>query len=374
MPQWKVHFDIRVSTEHPEVLSCLAYIHALASVITGIPIPPAVQDRIDKLNILRAVRGTTGIEGTELTEEEVRRILDSPGNKRVLSPNRQRDEQEAINAETVMRYVANCPDKYVTESLIRKIHELTTQNIDYPSNIPGKYRSHSVNAGTYVPPVTGEEVQTLMQQFVAWFNEGPPSHWDAVIRAIVAHFYVVSIHPFGDGNGRTSRGVESFVLYRGGVNARGFYSLANHYYQHRDEYVRLLDHIRFETNGDLTPFVLFALRGLRSELEEVHREILSEVQIIAFRDYARETLLNTGKLGTKPGERMFRLLLALGKESISLAEVRSGKHPLSFFYRGFSAKTIQRDIKFLVDNDLIILDGQSVRPNLEIMTQYTPPR
>ena len=269
MPEWKVHFDMRVSTGHAEVLSCLARVHALAPVISGIPIPPAAQERIDRLNILRAVRGTTGIEGSELTEEEVRSVLEAPAGKKVLPPNRAREEQEARNAGEVMRYVATTGYQHVSEALIRKIHELTTQNIDYRDNVPGQYRSHSTGAGTYTPPRTGEEVRHLMQEFVRWFNDGPPQDWDPIIRAVVAHFYIVSILPFGDGNGRTSRGVESFILYRAGVNVRGFYSLANHYYQHRDEYVRLLDHVRFETEGDLTPFILFALRGLLSELQAV---------------------------------------------------------------------------------------------------------
>ena len=45
-----------------------------------------------------------------------------------------------------------------------------------------------------------------------WFAEGKPRTWDPAVRAIAAHFYVISIHPFGDGNGRTSRAVESFLL------------------------------------------------------------------------------------------------------------------------------------------------------------------
>ena len=65
MPSWDVHFDVRVRTEDPEVLRLTARVEALASVIRGIPIPPHVQQRLDSLNIIRAVRGTTGIEGTE---------------------------------------------------------------------------------------------------------------------------------------------------------------------------------------------------------------------------------------------------------------------------------------------------------------------
>lgn len=377
MPRWDVNFNTRVQPEQPEVLRCVERIHALAAVIRDIPIPPAVQERIDALNILRAVRGTTGIEGTELTEDEVQRIMQAPSDKPVLPPNRRREEQEARNAEYLMYYLAERltqnPNLPLTEELIRKIHQITTQDIDYPNNVPGEYRNHPVAAGTYVPPRTGEEVCRLMREFVDWFNNGEPSTWDPVIRAIIAHFYVVSIHPFGEGNGRTARGVESFLLYQAAVNARGFYSLANYYYRYRSEYIRALDQVRFETNGDLTPFLLFALRGLVPELEAVHNEVLSEVKLISFRDFARETLTAHDKLASKAGDRMFHFLLGLGRNPVSLRALRAGKHELSYLYRGVTNRTLARDINFLKLHQLVLVDDDNLQANLEIMTHFTPP-
>jgi len=376
MPAWDVRFDTRVYVTSPEIVTAAARIDALAGVIRNIPIPPGIQSKIDALNILRAVRGTTGIEGIELSDEEVARIMRSPPTKRVLPASRERDEKEARNAEYVMRFVVKVvrkdPGTALTEQLICRIHELTTQGIDYQNNRPGHYREHAVSAGTYVPPQSGEEVRRLMAKFIEWFNEGPPRSWPAAIRAIVAHFYVISIHPFGDGNGRTARAVESLLLYQGEINARGFYSLSNYYYRNRQMYVSLLDHVRFETDGDLTPFVRFALNGLVSELEAVHEEVLQEVTVIAFRDYARETLMTEGRMGTKPGERMYHFLLALAGQPVSLSALRRGRHPLSQFYRAVTPKTLTRDLNFLRSNGLIITDGDEIRANLEVMKQFVP--
>jgi len=376
MPRWDVHFNTRVGDNSPEILRLVSKAHALAGVIASIPIPPGTQEKIDALNILRAVRGTTGIEGSELTDEDVQRIMDAPSSKRVLGESRQREEQEARNAEELMRHVASQllrkPDLPLTEELICKFHVLVTKDIDYPNNTPGKYRSHPVSAQTYLPPESGVEVRRLMRDFIAWFNRGTPLQWDPVIRAVVAHFYVVSIHPFGDGNGRVSRGVESFLLFQAGVNARGFYSLANYYYRNRSDYIRLLDHIRFETGGDLTPFVQFALRGLVEELEAVHSDVLGQVLLISFRDFAREVLTTHRKLGTKPGERMFHFLLDLSGP-VSLKDLRSGKHVLSRYYQGVTKKTLARDINFLTEHELIIVEGDELRANYGIMTRFMPP-
>lgn len=377
MPRWDVNFDMHLDDRDSQIVSRVALAQALATVIRDIPIPPRVKRTLDALNILRAVRGTTGIEGIELTEDEVKQIMESPRKRPVLSPNRSREEQEARNAQKVMSYVVKeltrDPNIPLTEKLVRTIHKITTKDINYPNNIPGQYRAHDVSAGSYLPP-RGEDVKRLMREFIKWFNSSTPVTWDPVIRAIVAHFYIISIHPFGDGNGGTSRGVESFLLYQAGVNARSFYSLANYYYQHRQEYVQFLDHARFQTNGNLAPFVLFALEGLVGELQQVHREVLTNVKIIAFRDYAREQLAFDGKLGSSVGERMANLLVYLSDgEAVSLKDIRSGKHTLSRLYRELTTKTLSRDINFLKERQLVIVDGDELRANLDIMTRYTPP-
>lgn len=360
------------------MVSSVAKVDALAKVIHGIPLPPAVQRHIDSLNIMRAVRGTTGIEGTEVSESEVEQIISAAPTERVLPESRKRAEQEVRNADHVMRFVAGLvrqePNHPVTEDLVRMIHRLTTQNIDYPQNEPGVYRSHAVHVGNYVPPRSGEDISRLMAEFIEWFNTGPSRGWAPAIRAIVAHFYVISIHPFGDGNGRTARGVESFVLYQGGINARGFYSLANYYYQHRPEYVAMLDHVRFNTKGDITPFVKFALHGLVSEQEAVHQEILSEVTVIAFRDFARERLADDGRLGTKPGERMFHFLLGLPDEPVLVSQLRKGGHSLSQLYHGVTAKTLSRDLNYLESRGLIRVEGGRITANIDVMKDFMPSR
>ena len=135
----------------------------------------------------------------------------------------------------------------------------------------------------------------------------------------------------------------------------------------------MLDRVRFETKGDLTPFVRFALAGLVSELENVHQTVIAEVKVIAFRDYAREELMELGKMGTKPGERMYKFLLGLAEErSVSLKELRRGRHWLSELYRRVTPKTLSRDLNFLRTHDFVIIDGDEIRANLDLMNDFTP--
>jgi len=109
---------------------------AFARVIRAIPITPAVQQYIDCLNIHRAVRGTTALEGSTVTEEEVADILEHPG-KEILPLARAREQQEVLNAKAAMDYVIQILDHDVeerlTEEKVKHIHLLTTQNIATPT-------------------------------------------------------------------------------------------------------------------------------------------------------------------------------------------------------------------------------------------------
>ena len=373
MPRWSVHFDLVADMSAPDALERLVAAKSLSIAVREIPVPPHVQRRLHALNIVRAVRGTTGIEGTELSEDEVSRVLAAPADQPVLDAARQREEREVRNARALKNLVENLlrrnQETRLSESLIREFHRVLTDGIDYPNNEPGRYRSHDVDVDDYHPPAH-EDVPALMRDFVEWLNFGRGAAFDPIVRAIVAHFLLVSIHPFGDGNGRTSRGVESFLLYKAGVNARGFYSLANYYCQNRSDYFALLNHVRFISDPDAAPFVNFALRGLVEELQEVHSEILRAVRVISFRDFARERLQEEGKLGSRTGNRQLLFLLELGERKIAVADIRSGRHPIAHLYRGVGQRTVTRDLNLLRRLGLIVEERGIIRANMDVMDEF----
>lgn len=369
MPKWDVRFDLNIELGDHALVRRIEKASALAGVINGVPIPPHVRMRLDQLNIHRAVRGTTGIEGSDLSEEEVAKVLRSPADEQALPDSRKREEQEVRNALNVLIFVADTldsePDRPLTEALVCEIHKLTTLDIAYKDNVPGAYRNHGVSAGSYSAP-SPELVRGLMGAFIDWLNDGGTSNWSPIIRAIAAHFYLISIHPFGDGNGRTARAVESYLLYQAGINACGFYSLSNFYYKSRADYEGMLDYVRFESGGDLTAFIRFAADGLVGELELVHSEVLEQITTIAYRDYARERLTETGKIGTKAGERMLAIVQALaGLGTVTLEDPH-----IRLAYANVSAKTLKRDLDFLAIQELLVRDKNEIRPNLAIMEPY----
>ena len=282
MADWEAHFNVRVRTDEPRLIRALERSRAIAETIRGIPVAESVRERLHALNIARAVRGTIALEGTRVSQDEVLAVLQAAPGQQVLSSDRSRDEREVRNAHAALNFVHRTvqadPRRPLDEALIRETHRFTTKGVPYPDSQPGHYRNHAVTVGRYRPPATGDDVRRLMTEFVRWFNQGKAASWDPIVRAVVAHFYVVTIHPFGDGNGRTSRAIESFMLRRSGISAFGFDSLASFCHQNRDDYIRALTAPRRRSDGDLTDFVLFAVEGLAAELAAVRDELMSSLR------------------------------------------------------------------------------------------------
>ena len=375
MPRWTIHFHAYVDLRDAGLLPLVARVEALSGLVAAIPMPPALRAEADRLNVARAVRGTTGIEGANLTEGEVGDILAAGhGGGPVLGAARAREEAEARNAARVMDYIRDAvaadPDGDLTEAHVREMHRLTTAGIEYRNNAPGAYREVPVAAGGYQAPLP-HEVGDLMDRFFEWFPETRDrDRWPECVRAVAAHFYLISIHPFGDGNGRASRAAESFVLYRSGVNSLGFYSLANFYYRHRPEYVEMLDRARFVHDGDLTELVKFALGGLREELEAVHAEAVDFVRRLVFVDYARTALGADEGMRPRVGARRLEMVRALAGGGISLADLRARRHPASAPYRAATNKTLTRDINYLREQGLVLVEDGELRANLGLMNRF----
>ncbi len=375
MPQWDIHFNVRVRAGDPRLVRAVERSRAIAETIRGIPVTASVRRRLNALNIARAVRGTTAIEGTRISEDEALAVLAAAPDRPVLPTSRARDEREARNARAALEFVERTVRtdlrRPLDEALIREIHRLTTDGLRYPGNVPGEYRSHAVTVGNYRPPATGEEVRRLMADFVRWFNQGEALRWDPIARAAIAHIYVVRIHPFGDGNGRSSRAVESFMLCRAGIHAFGFYSLANFYYEHHHEYIDALTAAMFQSGGDLTNFVLFAVEGLADELATVRSELLAMVGVMAFRDYAQERLEAVPRLGQQRRARMLDLIRRLTEQSLrGVPDHQMATDVLvALAYGRTGRRTVQRDLRLLLDQQLLIERDGHLVPNVELMSE-----
>ncbi|WP_317241280.1 Fic family protein [Hymenobacter sp. 5414T-23] len=98
-----------------------------------------------------------------------------------------------------------------------------------------------------------------MQQFLEWFNA--PLDLDPVLKAAVAHFWFVTIHPFDDGNGRIARAIADLQLTRADGTGQRCYSMSAQIQAERQDYYHLLETSQRGTL-DLTPWLTWFLSCL----------------------------------------------------------------------------------------------------------------
>ena len=104
------------------------------------------------------------------------------------------------------------------------------------------------------PPATALPAETAA--FLQWFNAAPAG--DALIHAALAHLWLVTLHPFDDGNGRISRAVGDMALARAEGTAQRFYSLSAQVQRERKQYH---DQLQATQRGmlDVTPWLAWFL-------------------------------------------------------------------------------------------------------------------
>jgi len=122
-----------------------------------------------------------------------------------------------------------------------------------------------------------------MAEYVEFVNHPRLIAGHPVIRALLSHFFLVTVHPFGDGNGRVSRLVEAGILFQQGYNVYGFYGLSNYFYQHEQQYKTLLQRCRERQPFDVTAFVQFGIEGFAAELKGINNFIKTKLNRVVYR-------------------------------------------------------------------------------------------
>lgn len=290
---WK-KFRFEYHYEPAGLMSTIVSIEASKEAAMSLILPPDWRETLNKLNRIRAIHGTTAIEGNPLSEAEVSQQIEA----QEQSTDHQDDTQ--LSKEQIQIRNAGAAQTWVQERFkpgsdpftlfdILTMHKMITENADMTDNTPGQLRAFSVTVGS--PSLGGvhrgaphEELPSLMNEYIEFLHSRKMEAEHSAIRALLAHFFLVTIHPFGDGNGRASRLVEAGILFRGGYNVHGFYGLSNYFYRNDDEYKRLLQKCREEQPFDVTPFITFGLQGFMEELKGINNFIKTKLNRIVYRN------------------------------------------------------------------------------------------
>ncbi len=112
-----------------------------------------------------------------------------------------------------------------------------------------------------------DKIDSEMAIFLQWFNN--EHKLEPVLKAALAHFWFVTIHPFDDGNGRIARAITDMLLARADGSSQRFYSMSAQIKTERKEYYTILEKSQ-KSNLDITSWIDWFLNCLTNSLNETN--------------------------------------------------------------------------------------------------------
>jgi len=354
---------------------CYAYIDSMLN----IPIRPDYHQKLLEVSLNKGALATTAIEGNTLTEEELAQILKGID----LAPSKKYQQQEVKNIIDAFNTILNevIRDKsqtIISPELIKRFNKMVGKDIGeaFGGN-PGQFRRRNVTVGAYRPP-SFEMVEELVKKLCDWLlkefhYEHDQNFNEAVIEAVVTHVYIAWIHPFLDGNGRTARLLEFYLLMRAGVPNIASHVLSNHYNNTRTEYYRQLQNA--SETGNLSAFIEYALEGFRDGLEKILNIIHKDQTEITWRNFVYdevEKIQDEGKNSTTL-RRIRQLAYYIPADRFySMSEIKFLNPKITEEYIKLNEITLRRDLELLVEKRLLVAEKNKFSANYKLLQNFLP--
>ncbi len=310
-----IGYDLRA------LLSVLTEAKASVLSLTTVPYQRSWVEELQALQLKREVAGTSRIEGADFTERELEVALQETPAELLT-----RSQRQAHAAVKTYKWIARLPDDQpMNAALIKHVHRMVVTGADDDHCQPGELRQRDQNVIFGMPRHRGVEggaecARTFAQLMTA--VQGPYRAHDLLVQALALHYHFAAMHPFLGGNGRTARAVEALMLQRAGLRDALFIAMSNYYYDEKSAYIAALAEVR-QQNHDLTPFLIFGLKGIAVQCRRLSDEIHRNVSKALFRDvmYDLFTRLESKKKRVIAERQIEILKLLLREDSVTFDQL-----------------------------------------------------
>ncbi len=334
-----------------QILKNIGVIEACKEVIENSPLVPYYEKQFKSEALLRRVHHGTHIEGVELSFDETKKILEGED---VVAY--ERDVQQIINYRNVMRLLDDLASKrggYDMEMLL-EIHKETVNKI-VPPEKAGVLRNTGVvvkNEETqeiiFQPP-SFIEVPFILEDFFNWLNSKEAMEIHPILRAGIAHYILVSVHPFVEGNGRTARAFSNLIMIREGYDIKRFFALEEHFDSDPESYYQALSQVdrqsKILVDRDLTAWLAYFTWVVAFELSKIKEKV---------RKLSIDAKLK-GKIGEQVtlSERQMKIIEFISENGSAIMQELKNVLPM------VSEDTILRDLGYLMNKGIVKKEGKT---------------
>ncbi|RLD38260.1 MAG: Fic family protein [Bacteroidetes bacterium] len=265
--------------------------------------------QLKNIATVRSVGASTRIEGSKMSNKEVKALLDNLEITKIED----RDAQEVVGYFEVLELISENYKKIdITESSIKNLHNLLLKHSDKDQWHKGKYKQHSNAVEATLPDGTkqiifqttnaGFETEDAMRELINWYNKDTEIH--PLVKSAIFSYEFVSIHPFQDGNGRLSRLLATLLLLKNGYNWIQYVSFEHEIESRKSEYYLKLRYCQSQRpNEDITEWINYFFSTLLNIQEQLMNKL--EVKGTKAKLSPKEKSILTfieGNPGSKSGE------------------------------------------------------------------------
>jgi len=320
--------------------------------------------RLHRANRARTIYSSLAIEGNTLSLGEVTAVIDGK-----IVAGKQEEIKEVRNAYEAYDRMMTF-DPYSVDDFLRA-HRLMTEGLVAEA---GRFRGGDVgvfDGGVAVHiGARPQFVPGLVKDLFRWAKE---SGLHPCLKSAILHDEIETIHPFADGNGRTGRLVEFYLLLRAGNPDIASHILSNHYNETRAEYYRQIQ--QAHDGRDLTAFIEYAVQGFRDGLLRTLRTIQANQFDITWQKLIYDRFAEKPYTKKSVFVRQRRLALALPRDRVLPAKrVMELTPAIARDYATLSEKTVQRDLEMLVTMGLARRSEFGYAADAGVLRQQVPVR
>jgi Fic family protein len=215
------------------------------------------------------------LEGASTTREVAKEMLEKN-----LAP-KDKSQQMILNNYLLMKKAVDQKDEELSIELILELHQIATYNAIENQAIPGALRVDnnifisSLDDEQIFQPPNWQTIETRLKNLCDFANDDRADQHNfihPIVKAIILHFMIAYIHPFGDGNGRTARAIFYWSMLRSGYWLFEYVSISKLIQSKRGAYDTAF--VYTETDDfDLTYFIANQLETINKAVDSLYEYI-----------------------------------------------------------------------------------------------------
>lgn len=290
------------------------------------PLSLEVEKELRHASKIKIAHYSTRIEGNPLNLSEVSQAImqrkDREGS---------RAEQEVRNYWDALSFLSTSKRMkiQISEKFIKRLHSIIEVRNSGRRHKESQYRGpmppgvlfavydNETRQPEYIPP-EATDVPLLMKEFIEWINSETANKLPVPIKAAIAAYQLLTIHPFEDGNGRTARALATYILSTNGYDLKGFNSMEEYYFADLKGYYQNiqmgLPPLYYEGRNDpndLEPWIKYFL----NIMEKAFNKVLNQIKKYSERE------INPRVKFLEPRERKLIQLLLMKSGKITPMEI-----------------------------------------------------